>query len=68
MKPDVIVTLTDHTTLFKAQNTRVSEWLYLHYRLARENASGDTEIYVHPSRYKQIIEELRAAGFTVLTL
>lgn len=66
--PDVIVTRANQTTLFKSQNRRVSEWLRGHYRMSTENATGDTEIYVHPSRCKRIIEELKAAGFQVATL
>jgi hypothetical protein len=30
------------------------------------SVTGDTEIYVHPTRYKRIIEELKAAGFGIL--
>jgi hypothetical protein len=30
-----------------------------------ENAKGNTEIRVHPSRRKEIVEELKAAGFAV---
>jgi hypothetical protein len=63
--PDVIVTHVNQTALFKSQNRRVSEWLRRHYRLSTQNVSGDTEIYVHPSRCKRVVEELKAAGFEV---
>jgi hypothetical protein len=63
--PDVIVAQANETTLFKSQNRRVSEWLRRHYRMPTENVNGDTEIYVHPSRCKRVIEELKAAGFEV---
>jgi hypothetical protein len=66
--PDVIVTRANQTTLFKTQNRRVSEWLCHHYRLSSENASGDMEIRVHPSRCQRVIEELKTAGFKVATL
>ena len=66
--PDVIVTHANQTALFKMQNRRVSEWLRRHYRLPTENTSGDTEIWVHPTRCKRIIEELKAAGFEVAVL
>lgn len=65
MKPDVIVTHASQTALFKTQNRRVCEWLREHYQLNAANANGHTEIRVHPSRYKHIIEELKAAGFEV---
>jgi hypothetical protein len=65
MAPDVIVITTSHTALFKAQNKRASEWLHRHCHLTAENMSGDTEICVHPVRCKKIMEELKAAGFTV---
>jgi hypothetical protein len=67
MKPDVIVTIADKTTLFKTLNQRVSEWLRRHYHMTAENSSGDTEIRVHPTRSKQIVDHLQAAGFTVST-
>jgi hypothetical protein len=63
--PDVIVTRADQTTLFKAQNRRVSEWLRRNYNLTTGRVKGDTEIQVHPTRCKRIIEELKAAGFEV---
>jgi hypothetical protein len=66
--PDVIVSRADHTTLFKTQNRRVSEWLCHHYRLSLENAGGDMEMRVHPSRCKRVIEELKTAGFKVAKL
>jgi hypothetical protein len=66
--PDVIVTRADQTTVFKMQNRRVSEWLRKHFNSATGSAKGDTEIYVHPTRYKRIVEELKAAGFIIRTL
>lgn len=63
--PDVIVTHVNQTALFKSQNRRVSEWLRRHYRLSTQNVSGDTEIHVHPSRCKRVIEEMKAAGFEI---
>ncbi len=66
--PDVIVTHANLTALFKTQNPRVSEWLRKHYHLYTENANGDTEIRIHPTRCKRIIEELKAAGFEVAAL
>jgi hypothetical protein len=62
---DVVVTHINQTVLFKPQNRRVSEWLRGHYRLSTGSANGDTEIRVHPSRCKRIIEELKVAGFVV---
>jgi hypothetical protein len=64
--PDVIVTRADQTALFRTQNRRSSEWLRKHYHLAAGVVKGDTEIHVHPTRCKRIIEELRAAGFLVI--
>jgi hypothetical protein len=66
--PDVIVTRADQTVLFKMQNRQVSEWLRKHYHSTAGNVKGDTEIYVHPTRFKRIIEELKSAGFEVLIL
>ena len=68
MKPDVIVTFANQTTLFKALNQRVSEWLHHRCYLPAENVSGDTEFQVHPTRCKRIVEELKAAGFNVSNL
>ncbi|HEV2327877.1 MAG TPA: hypothetical protein VGY56_03705 [Verrucomicrobiae bacterium] len=65
--PDVIIIRADQTTVFKMQNRRVSEWLRKHFNSAAGSAKGDTEIYVHPTRYKRIVEELKAAGFVVAT-
>lgn len=66
--PDVIVTRADQTTLFKAQNRRASEWLRKNYNLTTGRVKGDTEIQVHPTRCKRIIEELKSAGFVIQTL
>jgi hypothetical protein len=63
--PDVIVTRTDQTALFKMKNRTVSEWMREHYRSATGSVKGNTEIHVHPTRCKRIIEELRAAGFII---
>ncbi len=63
--PDVIVTRTDQTMVFKMQNRRVSEWLRKHFNSTTGSAKGDTEIYVHPTRCKRIVEELKASGFQV---
>jgi hypothetical protein len=63
--PDIIVSRADQTTVFKMQNRTASEWLRRHYRMSTENAKGDTEFRVHPSRCKRVIEELKAAGFDV---
>lgn len=65
--PDVIVTRADQTTVFKMQNRQVSEWLRKHFNSMTGNAKGDTQIYVHPTRCKRIIEELKAAGFIIQT-
>jgi len=66
--PDVIVTNVNQTALFKVQNHRASEWLRQHYHSTTGNIKGDTEIRVHPTRCKRIVEELKAAGFEVMTL
>ncbi len=66
--PDVIVTHANQTALFKMQNCRVSEWLRQHYPLTTGSVKGNTEIYVHPTRCRRIIEELKAAGFEVVAL
>jgi hypothetical protein len=65
--PDVIVTQTDHTARFKMQNRKASGWLRQHYLSTTGDVKGDTEIYVHPTRCKRIVEELKAAGFIVQT-
>jgi hypothetical protein len=67
-RPDVIITRADQTTVFKMQNRRVSEWLRKHFNSMTGSAKGDTEVYVHPTRCKRIIEELKAAGFIIQTL
>lgn len=66
--PDVIVTHVNQTVLFKVQNRRASEWLRKHYSSSTGSVKGDTEIRVHPTRCKRIIEELKAAGFDVSIL
>ena len=63
--PDVIVTHANQTTLFKAQNRPVSEWLHRRCGLAAENISGDTEIRVHPRKCRSVITDLKSAGFVV---
>jgi hypothetical protein len=66
INPDIIVRQAAQTTVFKMQGRRASEWLREHYRLATGTVKGDTEIHVHPTRCKRIIEELKAAGFLVI--
>ncbi len=66
MNPDVIVTHANQTTVFKTQNRKASQWLREHYNLTVESGTGDTEIRVHPTRCKRIIDELKATGFEVL--
>lgn len=66
--PDVIVTRADQTTVFKMQNRQASEWLRKHYHSTTGSIKGDTEFYVHPTRCKRIVEELKAAGFVIRTL
>jgi hypothetical protein len=63
--PDVIVTRVEQTVLFKMQNRQASEWLRKHYHSTAGIVKGDTEIYVHPTRFKRIVDELKAAGFHV---
>jgi hypothetical protein len=65
MKPDIVVIFTHQTVLFEPQNQRVAEWLRRRCNLVMENAKGNTEIRGHPSRRKEIVEELKAAGFAV---
>ena len=64
--PDVIVTRADQTALFKMKNRTVSEWMREHYHFTTGNVKGNTEIRVHPTRCKRIVEELKAAGFDVI--
>jgi hypothetical protein len=66
--PDVIVTHVNQTALFKVQNRRASEWLREHYHSTTGGTKGDIEIRVHPTRCKRIVEELKSAGFEVITL
>jgi len=66
--PDVIVTHADQTMRFKMQNCNVSKWLRKHYHSSAGNVKGDTELFVHPTRCKRIVEELKAAGFVIRTL
>ena len=68
MEPDVIVMYANQTTLFRAQNKPAADWLRRRCHLTAENASGDTEIRVHPNLIQRIIEELKAAGFEVSIL
>lgn len=63
---DVVVIRSDESALFKMRNTTVSEWMRKHYHSATGSVKGNTEVYVHPTRCKHIIEELRAAGFGVV--
>jgi hypothetical protein len=64
--PDMIVTHTNQTTVFKIQNRKASQWLREHYRWTVGSVTGDTEIRVHPTQYQRIIDELKAAAFEVL--
>lgn len=66
--PDVIVTHVNQTVLFKVQNRRASEWLRKHYSSTTGTVKGDTEIRVHPTRCKRIVEELKTAGFVIQTI
>lgn len=68
MKPDVIMTFANQTSLFKTRNRRASEWLHRRCHFPAESISGDTEFHVHPMRCKPIVEELKAAGFNVSNL
>ena len=63
--PDVIVTRANQTALFKMKNRTVSEWMREHYYSNTGNVTGNTEIYVHPTRCRRIVEELKASGFQV---
>lgn len=63
--PDVIVSRADQTALFQMKNRTVSEWMRKHYSSATGKITGHTEIFVHPTRRKRIVEELKAAGFIV---
>jgi hypothetical protein len=63
--PDVIVTHASQTTLFKMKNRKVSKWMRDHYHSNTGSVTGNTEIYVHPTRCKRIVEELKAAGFHI---
>ncbi|HEV2329990.1 MAG TPA: hypothetical protein VGY56_14510 [Verrucomicrobiae bacterium] len=63
--PDVIVARAEQTALFKMRNRTVSEWMREHYHSTTGDVKGNTEVCVHPTRCKRIIEELRAAGFTI---
>ena len=63
--PDVIVSRADQTALFQMKNRTVSEWMRKHYSSATGKITGNTEIFVHPTRRKRIVEELKAAGFVV---
>jgi hypothetical protein len=63
--PDVIVSRGDQTALFQMKNRTASEWMRKHYSSATGKITGHTEIYVHPTRCKRIVEELKAAGFQV---
>lgn len=64
---DVIVRFTNQTVLFEPQNSRASEWLHRRCHLNTENVNGDTEIRVHPSQCRRIVDELKAAGFNVVS-
>lgn len=65
MKSDVIVTIANQTALFKSRNVRASEWLQHRCQLSADGVTGHTEFQVHPTRCQRIIEDLKAAGFTV---
>jgi len=64
--PDVIVARASQTALFQMRNRTVSQWMREHYHSATGSVKGNTEIHVHPTRCKRIIEELKAAGFVVV--
>jgi hypothetical protein len=65
MKPDVVVKTTRETILFEPQNQRASDWLHQRCGFVGETVTGGTEFKVHPSRSKEMVEELKAAGFEV---
>lgn len=65
--PDVTVTRADQTALFKMKNRMASQWMREHYHFTTGSIKGDTEIRVHPTKCKRLVEELKAAGFQVTT-
>lgn len=65
MKPDVIVKMRNQTLSFEPQNKRASDWLHRRCLLTGDTVTGNTEFLVHPSRFKEMIGELGAAGFLV---
>lgn len=65
MKPDVIVIARQETVRFEPQTPQAAAWLRQRCRLTSENPGGHTEFLVHPLRGKEIVEDLKAAGFAV---
>lgn len=63
--PDVVVTISNETALFKTRSRKASEWLHHHCRSVSEHVMGDTEFYIHPIRSKEILDGMTKAGFAV---
>lgn len=65
MNPDVMVIPKNGTLLFEACTPQALQWLRNRYRLTAETSADDTGIMVHPHQQKQLMAELKAAGFAV---
>jgi hypothetical protein len=67
LKPDVIVISGDQSLLFEPQNMKASEVLHQCCGLVSiDGAERHERIRVHPGRSREIIDDLRTAGLTVV--
>ncbi len=65
--PDIIVTDSAQSSLFEPQNMPASAWLHKRYDLGMQNAEACSPMRAHPCERQKIIDDLRQAGFEVLT-
>jgi hypothetical protein len=65
MTPDVLVIPKNGTLLFEPCSPQAGAWLRNRFRLTAEGTDGEAGILVHPNQQKQLVAELKAAGFAV---
>lgn len=65
LNPDVIVIFAARTVMFETQNMQASAWLHRRFGFDGETSCGRERIRVHPTECRNIIGELKAAGFAV---
>jgi phosphoserine phosphatase len=62
--PDIIVTVSDRITIFEPQTRRAVEWLQERCRTELDNVHD--QIRIDSRKRSEMINALKAAGFTVM--